>query len=58
MRRSDWHILTSGRQAYTKERRFAVHTSGDQTRWTLAIKYVKKSDAGTYQCQVRPTNVR
>ncbi|XP_068246082.1 immunoglobulin superfamily member 10-like isoform X3 [Palaemon carinicauda] len=52
VRRRDWHILTSGTLAYTKEERFSVHHPEGSTDWTLVIKYIESSDAGTYECQV------
>ncbi|XP_042891398.1 lachesin-like isoform X5 [Penaeus japonicus] len=52
VRRRDWHILTSGTLTYTKEERFSVHHPEGSTEWTLAIKYVELSDAGTYECQI------
>ncbi|XP_063610907.1 hemicentin-2-like [Penaeus indicus] len=52
VRRRDWHILTSGTLTYTKEARFSVHHPEGSTEWTLAIKYVELSDAGTYECQI------
>lgn len=57
VRRRDWHILTSGTQTYTREERFAVHHPEGSTEWTLAIKYVQLSDAGTYECQVSATTI-
>ncbi|XP_018012115.1 hemicentin-2-like [Hyalella azteca] len=52
VRRRDWHILTSGLTSYTKERRFSVHHPEGSTEWTLAVKYLKLDDAGTYECQI------
>ncbi|KAF2367248.1 Immunoglobulin I-set [Trinorchestia longiramus] len=52
VRRRDWHILTSGLTSYTKERRFSVHHPEGSTEWTLAVKYLKPEDAGTYECQI------
>ncbi|XP_064111146.1 basement membrane-specific heparan sulfate proteoglycan core protein-like [Macrobrachium nipponense] len=56
VRRRDWHILTSGTLAYTKEERFSVHHPEGSTDWTLVIKYIELSDAGTYECQVSTGN--
>ncbi|XP_076032096.1 uncharacterized protein LOC143019952 isoform X2 [Oratosquilla oratoria] len=52
IRRRDWHILTSGTQAYTKEGKFSVHHPEGSTEWTLSIKYVALADAGIYECQI------
>ncbi|XP_063841768.1 zwei Ig domain protein zig-8-like isoform X1 [Scylla paramamosain] len=51
-RRWDWHILTTGVYTYTSDRRFNVlHTQGSDD-WTLQLKYVHKTDNGTYECQM------
>ncbi|CAL8103020.1 unnamed protein product [Orchesella dallaii] len=52
IRRRDWHILTTGKTAYTNDERFNVlHVDGTED-WTLQIKFVQKRDNGTYECQV------
>ncbi|KAK7076567.1 hypothetical protein SK128_028154, partial [Halocaridina rubra] len=56
VRRRDWHILTSGTVAYTKEERFTVHHPEGSTDWTLVIKYLEREDTGTYECQVSTGN--
>ena len=52
IRRTDFHILTTGVYTYTTDMRFSVlHPEGTDD-WTLQIKYAEERDNGTYECQV------
>ncbi|XP_068243636.1 zwei Ig domain protein zig-8-like [Palaemon carinicauda] len=51
IRRSDWHILTTGTYSYTTDVRFNVLHKEGSDDWTLQLKYVDTRDNGTYECQ-------
>ncbi|XP_064115394.1 zwei Ig domain protein zig-8-like isoform X1 [Macrobrachium nipponense] len=51
IRRSDWHILTTGTYSYTSDVRFNVLHKEGSDDWTLQLKYVDTRDNGTYECQ-------
>ncbi|XP_045136824.1 uncharacterized protein LOC123519527 isoform X2 [Portunus trituberculatus] len=52
IRRTDFHILTTGVYTYTTDMRFSVlHPEGTDD-WTLQIKYAEERDNGTYECQM------
>ena len=52
IRRRDWHILSSGNTAFTKDARFQLHHIHNSQEWTLMVKYLQVRDEGTYVCQV------
>ncbi|XP_042241754.1 zwei Ig domain protein zig-8-like [Homarus americanus] len=52
IRRRDYHILTSGLHAYSRDERFGVVRPQDDDDWALQIKFVQKRDEGAYECQV------
>ncbi|KAK8751284.1 hypothetical protein OTU49_013869 [Cherax quadricarinatus] len=55
VRGRDIRLLTTGSITYTSDSRFVtVNPSGGQ-QWVLKIHYVRKSDAGSYLCQVSTT---
>ncbi|MPC42431.1 hypothetical protein E2C01_036054 [Portunus trituberculatus] len=55
IRRTDFHILTTGVYTYTTDMRFSVlHPEGTDD-WTLQIKYAEERDNGTYECQSAST---
>lgn len=52
IRRRDYHILTSGLHAYSRDARFSVVRSEDADDWALRIRFLQKRDEGAYECQV------
>ena len=55
LRRRDQHILAVGDFKYVADDRFRAFYSAATDTWMLQIKSVKKSDAGSYECQIPTT---
>lgn len=52
MRSRDLHILTTSDLTFSSDVRFSPeHVSGSDA-WTLRLENARKSDTGTYECQV------
>ncbi|XP_063868284.1 zwei Ig domain protein zig-8-like [Scylla paramamosain] len=55
VRGSDIRLLTTGSITYTSDSRFVAVNPSKGEQWILKIHYVRKSDAGSYLCQVSTT---
>ncbi|CAG0912319.1 unnamed protein product [Notodromas monacha] len=55
LRSRDQHILAVGDFKYVADDRFRAFYSTVTETWMLQIKYVKKMDAGSYECQLPTT---
>ncbi|XP_021966852.2 uncharacterized protein LOC110862016 [Folsomia candida] len=53
MRKRDLHILSSGNQIYTNDKRFSLLREGkSRNSYTIKISSSSKKDEGTYECQI------
>uniref|UniRef100_A0A6A7GAS1 Hemicentin-2-like n=1 Tax=Hirondellea gigas TaxID=1518452 RepID=A0A6A7GAS1_9CRUS len=52
IRNKDSHILTVDRYTFIWDDRFTARFDAATQTWTLQIKFVSDSDAGSYECQV------
>ena len=57
VRHADVHILAVGSQTFTTDTRFSASYFEDAGRFNLAIKRVRKSDEGTYECQISTKSI-
>ncbi|XP_027228753.1 zwei Ig domain protein zig-8 [Penaeus vannamei] len=48
----DHHLITVGRQTYSKDDRFSVTYNRHLNEWTLHLRYAQERDAGEYMCQL------
>lgn len=55
VRGADIRLLTTGSITYTSDTRFVAVNPSKGEQWVLKIHYVRKSDAGSYLCQVSTT---
>ena len=51
LRLSDYHILSTGLNTYSRDSRHSVLHSPKRSVWTLQIRGVQPRDQGEYQCQ-------
>ncbi|XP_050692552.1 zwei Ig domain protein zig-8-like isoform X2 [Eriocheir sinensis] len=52
IRLRDHHLITVGRQTYSKDARFSVNYDRHRNEWTLHLRYAQARDAGEYVCQL------
>ncbi|KAK8748626.1 hypothetical protein OTU49_015900, partial [Cherax quadricarinatus] len=52
IRLRDYHLITVGRQTYSKDDRFSVTYNRHLNEWTLHLRYAQARDAGQYLCQL------
>lgn len=59
-RTSDPNPLTIGELTYVADDRFQIHRVEEKGEWNLAIKHVRLTDAGMYECQIstKEKNIR
>lgn len=52
IRGRDLHILTSSDITFSSDSRFSPEHMPGSDAWTLRLQDARKSDSGTYECQV------
>ncbi|XP_053631267.2 zwei Ig domain protein zig-8, partial [Cherax quadricarinatus] len=52
IRLRDHHIITVGRQTYSKDDRFSLTYNRHLNEWRLHLRYAQARDAGQYVCQL------
>ncbi|KAL7631230.1 UNVERIFIED_CONTAM: hypothetical protein RMT77_018469 [Armadillidium vulgare] len=52
IRLRDHHLITVGRQTYSRDERFSVSYNRHSNEWILHLRYVMPRDAGRYVCQL------
>jgi hypothetical protein len=50
--KADYVFLSTGSSLVIKDSRFALRFDGSSATYTLQIKDIQETDAGTYQCEV------
>ena len=52
IRRRDFHVISSGVNVYSNDKRFSVLHDTNSHDWTLQLRHVTDTDKGMYECQV------